>query len=418
MADPTSPAGAAPTAARDWRTPLLVMVSGALVFMLSAGTRQTFGLFLRPMSSEMGWGREVFSFSVALLTLLMGSVTPFMGAIADRWGSGRVVLFGGALWALGLYGMAHATSPLQITLFTGVLVGLGASATSVSIAIGAVGRQVPEELRSRALGVVTAGGSVGQMLVLPLAQVLITWLGWKLALSLLGGIMVLLLPAALGLGGKPRQATGAGDAPGLRAALQEAGGHRGFLLLTAGFFVCGFHVSFIAVHLPSYVQDIGLSPAIGATALLLIGVFNILGSYVWGGWGGKHRKKFLLSTIYLARAAIITAFLLAPASAASVLIFASAMGFLWLGTVPLTSGLVGQMFGVRYLSTLFGIVFFSHQIGGFLGAWLGGYIFDTSHSYTPMWLFAIALGVASALVHLPINDAPVQRMGVAVAAAR
>ena len=396
----------------SWRTPTLIMLCGALVFMLSAGTRQTFGLFLRPMSTDLGWGREVFALSVALLTVLMGAVTPFMGAVADRFGSGRVILLGGVLWALGLTGMAHAATPLAMTLFTGVVVGLGASATSVSIAIGAVGRQVPEARRSQALGVVTAGGSVGQMLVLPLAQGLISWLDWKLALTLLGGLMVLLIPAALGLGGPPHAGTG-GPEQRMSAALREAGRHRGFLLLTAGFFVCGFHVSFIGVHLPSYVVDSGLSAGIGATALFLVGLFNILGSTAWGRWGGRHRKKHLLSALYLLRAAVIAVFLLLPISAVSVLTFSAAMGFLWLGTVPLTSGLVGQLFGVRYLSLLFGIVFFSHQVGGFLGAWLGGFIFDRMHSYTWMWLLSIALALASALVHLPIDDAPVARLGAA-----
>jgi MFS family permease len=400
-------------AAGAWRTPAVIMLCGALVFMLSAGTRQTFGLFLRPMSTELGWGREVFGLAVALATLVLGGISPFLGAVADKYGSGRVVLFGGAMWALGLYGMAHASSPLVLTLFTGLVVGIGASATSVSIAIGAVGRQVPEAMRSRALGVVTAGGSVGQMLVLPLAQGLIAWLDWRLAMTMLGAVMVLLIPAALGLGGRPA-AEPRGVAPQrLSHALAEAGGHRGFLLLTAGFFVCGFHVSFIATHLPSFVVDSGLSPSIGAAALFLIGLFNILGSYAWGRWGGRRSKKYLLSTIYLSRAVVIAAFLLAPVSALSVLAFAATMGFLWLGTVPLTSGLVGQMFGVRYLSTLFGIVFFSHQVGGFLGAWLGGYVYDVRHSYTLVWLVAIALGVFSALVHLPINDAPVARLGTA-----
>jgi predicted MFS family arabinose efflux permease len=392
------------------------MICGALVFMLSAGTRQTFGLYLHPMSSAQGWGREVFALAVAVLTLLMGAVTPFMGAVADRYGSGRVILFGGALWALGLYLMAAATTPLAITLATGVVVGLGASATSVSIAIGAVGRQVPEHLRSRALGVVTAGGSVGQMLVLPLAQGLIAWLDWKLALMSMGALMVLLIPAALGVGGRPVADPGAGSQR-VGHALVEAGRHQGFLLLTAGFFVCGFHVSFIATHLPSFVVDSGLPAGVGAAALFLVGVFNIFGSYTWGRLGGRRRKKRLLSVLYLARAALIGGFLAVPVSAASVLVFASAMGFLWLGTVPLTSGLVGQIFGVRYLSTLFGIVFFSHQVGGFLGAWLGGYVFDTTHSYTLMWLFSIALGIASALLHMPIDDKPVARVGTVAAQA-
>jgi MFS family permease len=401
------------THARAWQTPAVIMLCGALVFMLSAGTRQTFGLFLHPMSEAQGWGREVFALSIALLTLLMGAVTPFMGALADRYGSGRVILLGGVLWALGLALMAKAASPLGITLATGLVVGLGASATSVSIAIGAVGRQVPEHLRSRALGVVTAGGSVGQMLVLPAAQGLIAWLGWQTALMALGAIMVLMIPAALGVSGKP--ATPPGDGQRIGQALTEAGGHRSYLLLTAGFFVCGFHVSFIATHLPSFVVDSGIAAGIGAAALVLIGVFNILGSYTWGRWGGRRSKKRLLSTIYFTRAVVIATFFIVPPSAASVLVFAAVMGFLWLGTVPLTSGLVGQMFGVRYLSMLFGVVFFSHQVGGFLGAWLGGAVFDVTRSYDLMWLISIALGVLSGLLHLPIDERPVARLNPAPA---
>jgi len=394
------------------------MICGATVFMLSAGARQTFGLFLHPMTTELGWGREVFALAVAVATLVLGGVTPFMGAVADKYGSGRVVLFGAVLWALGLYAMAHAASPLGLLVSAGIIVGFGASATSVSIAIGAVGRQVPDALRSKALGVVTAGGSVGQMLVLPLAQGLIAWLGWKLALTLLGAIMVFLVPAAAGLSGRPAGEAHAGGGPGVAAALTEAGGHRGYLLLTAGFFVCGFHVSFIATHLPSFVVDSGIAPGIGATALFLIGLFNILGSYAWGGWGGRHSKKYLLSTLYLSRAVLISLFYAVEPTPVTVLVFAGAMGFLWLGTVPLTSGLVGQIFGVRYLSMLFGIVFFSHQVGGFLGAWLGGYIFDVTHSYDLMWLFSIGLGIAAAVVHLPIDDKPVTRIAPTAPRAR
>lgn len=397
---------------RSWQTPVVIMGCGALVLMLSSGMRQSFGLFLHPISAELGWGREVFALAVALLTLLMGAATPFMGALADRYGSGRVILLGGALWALGLSWMPHAGSPLAITLATGVVAGIGASATSVSIAIGAVGRQVPEAVRSRALGVVTAGASLGQLLVVPSAQGLIASLGWHGALTALAAVMVLMVPAALGLSGRPAAAPG-GREQRVSEALREAGGHRGFLLLTAGFFVCGFHVTFIATHLPSFVVDSGIAPSIGAAALVLIGGFNILGSYLWGRWGGRRSKKHLLATIYLIRAAVIGAFLVTPPSAASVLVFAGAMGFLWLGTVPLTSGLVGQIFGVRFLSTLFGIVFFSHQVGGFLGAWLGGLVFDVTQSYDLMWLFSIALAVTSALLHLPINDRPLARLGAA-----
>jgi len=392
------------SAVRRWQTPVVIMLGGALVLMLSSGTRQAFGLFLHPMTDAHGWGREVYAFAVALATLVLGAATPFMGALADRYGSGRVVLLGGVLWVVGLYAMAHATTPAWLALAAGLPVGLGAACTSVSIAMGAVGRQVPEAMRSRALGVVASAAAVGQMLVLPLAQGLIHWLDWRLALTALGGLMVLLIPAALGISGRPAPDGAAGSDQGIVAAIHQAVRHRGYLLLNGGFFVCGFHVSFIAVHLPSFVVDSGLSPAVGATALFLIGLFNIGGSYAWAHLGDRHRKKRVLSTLYLLRAGLIAVFWALPVSAASVLGFSALMGFLWLGTVPLTSGLVGEMFGVRYLSTLFGGVFFSHQMGAFAGAWLGGIVYDRTQSYDLMWGLAIALGIAAALLHAPIDD--------------
>jgi len=405
--------GIPPSHTPFWHKPLVIMLCGAAVFMLSAGTRQSFGLFQVPLTSELGWGREAFSLPLALMTLIMGLVTPFMGGLADRYGTGWVVLFGGVFWAVGLYGMSLVTTPWMLTLSAGLLLGLGTAATSVSIAMGGVGRMVPERFRGRALGVVAAGGSIGQMLLLPISQQLIESLGWRTALALLALGMVVMVPAAFGLSFRSAAGAGSEGVQTISQALGEARKHSGYLLLMAGFFVCGFHVSFIQVHLPAFAVDKGLSPKVGAYALMLVGLFNILGSYTWSTLGDRFRRKRLLSVLYLSRALLISVFLLLPVTPAVVLTFSSVMGFLWLGTVPLTSALVGEIFGVRYLSTLFGIVFTSHQVGGFLGAWLGGRIFDATGSYDLMWYFSIALGVFSALVHAPIDDRPVERIGVA-----
>lgn len=394
----------------------IIVASAAGVLFFSGGIRNTFGLFLRPMSESMGWGREVLSLSVALYTLVMGVGSPFMGALADKYGTGRVIVFGGLMWGLGVVAMAYAATPLAMVLTTGIVVGLGAAATSVSVTLGAVGRKVEPARRSTALGLATAGTSLGQMALLPVAQALIGVLGWNSALIALGLVMTLLVPLAWGLADAPAPHDTATEAGSMGAALSEAGNHRGFWLLTAGFFVCGFHVSFVAVHLPAFVVDQGLSAEVGITALLLVGFFNLFGATFWGRLGGSYSKPFLLSGIYALRAVLFTVVLFMPMTVYTVLAFASGVGFLWLGTVPLTSGLVGQIFGVRYLSTLFGIVFLGHQMGGFLGAWLGGWVYDVTQSYDLMWYGALGLGVFAALIHLPINAQAVKRAAPAPAA--
>jgi MFS family permease len=390
------------------------MVCGTSILGLAIGIRLSFGLFLQPMSQTLSWGRETFAFAIALQNILWGLTQPLMGLLADKYGARKVVALGGLGYSLGLYLMSQADSPLTLNLTAGLLIGVSLSATSFAVVLGAVGRAVSERNRSMALGIASAGGSVGQALILPIGQALIAAYGWVLALGGLVAIAFLMVPLAAALGPAGRKSPK--QVPGgqlISQALAEASLHRGYWLLTAGFFVCGFHVTFMATHLPAYIVDSGLSPGLGATALALIGLFNILGSFFWGVMGGRHSKKFSLSSLYFARAVLMTALLVFPVSSFSILVFASGMGFLWLGTVPLTSGLIGQIFGVRYLSTLFGIVFFSHQIGAFLGVWMGGYIFDVTGSYDIVWYVAVVLGVLSALLHWPINEQPVTRLALA-----
>ncbi|MEE8397299.1 MAG: MFS transporter [bacterium] len=381
-----------------------VIVGAALVALLGAGMRSSFGLYLRPMTGQLGWGRGVFGLAMALQTLLMGAGTPFFGFVADRLGAGAVLAGGAVAYSLGLLWVSQAATPAGLTLSLGLLIGLAASATSMTIMVTAVGKVVTPESRTRAMGIVTAGAGAGQVLVLPTAQFLLEAYGWSRTLMVMAGLILLFVPLSLPFFAAGNDTAEKPRGQGAGAALAEAAAHPGYRLLTAGFFVCGFHVSFLTVHLPAFIADGGLTPALGATALMLVGLFNIFGSFYWGQLGTRHSKKHLLSLLYTLRALVFVVFLLVPLSTWSVLIFAATVGSLWLGTVPLTSGLVGQIFGVQYFSMLFGIVFVSHQVGGFLGAWLGGILFDRTGSYDLMWYGSIALGLASALVHLPIAD--------------
>jgi predicted MFS family arabinose efflux permease len=393
------------------RKPWIVIACAAFIVTLAMGVRQAFGLFLPPMSVSLGIGRESFGLAIALSNLVFGLAQPFIGALGDRHGAGRVVFFGTLLYVAGLAGAAWVGSALGLHLTLGFLVGVALAATTFVIVLGAVGRVVPAERRGLAFGIVTAGGSLGQFLVVPAAAALISDLGYRLALIGLAGLVALCAVLALGVAGKPVGAA-AGEEPSqsLRDALAEAAVHRGYWLLNAGFFVCGFHIAFIATHFPAYLGDKGLGLEIGASALALVGLFNIFGSYLFGLSGDFWRKKYVLSGIYAARGLVIIGFLLLPLSPFTALAFAALLGFLWLGTVPLTSGLVGQMFGVRYLSTLYGIVFLSHQVGSFFGAWAAGYAYDRLGSYDAAWAASIALALFAALVHLPIRDAPVARL--------
>ncbi|MGE0723710.1 MAG: MFS transporter [Alphaproteobacteria bacterium] len=402
------------TAARrtDLAGPLLAILVAACLFnVFSFGLRSGFGLFLDPMSVERGWGREVFSLASAIQNLLWGLGAPFAAAIADRWGTGKVLSIGAISYALGTALMPQASEPWMLYLYMGGMVGLGMSFASFSIVLATLGRAVPAEKRTWAYGIGTAAGSMGQFLIAPLEQILLGLLGWQDALVAVGALGLVMVPLAFLLRGRPQAALGAQQSLG--QALREAGAHVSYWYLVAGFFVCGFHVAFILTHLPPYLKDLGLPSATGGWALALVGLFNILGSYGAGVLGGRHSKKWLLSAIYLGRAVVITLFVLVPPSSASVLLFAGAMGLLWLSTVPLTSGLVAVMFGQRYMATLFAIVFLSHQVGAFIGVWLGGWLYDRTGSYDAVWWFSVALGLFAALIHLPIHERPTARVAAA-----
>ncbi len=393
-----------------WRLPVIVLIAGATILTLSIGIRNSFGLFLAPMSADLELGREIFALSIAIQNLLWGLTQPFFGAACDRWGSGRVVLAGALLYAVGLYWMGQAATPLDLYIGGGVLIGLGLSGTSFAAVLGAVGRNFPADKRGMALGICTAGGSFGQFLMVPIGQSFIANYGWSVGFVAFAVIVLSAAALAIFVSGKPQEEAGSLS---IGEALGAAKTHSGYLLLTAGFFVCGFHVTFIGTHLPAYLTDSGLPPEAGATALALIGLFNIIGSFACGYFGDKFSKKWLLSGLYAVRGVMILAFLLAPLTPVTAALFGAGMGLLWLGTVPLTSGLVAQIFGLRSVGTLFGIVFLSHQVGAFLGVWLGGRLFDATGSYELVWWMAIALAVLAALLHLPINERPYVRQTAA-----
>ncbi len=386
----------------------IVIIAGAVIVSVGLGVRQTFGLFLSPMSIDLGIGRETFGFALALQQIAWGAFQPLMGAIADRHGSGRVIAIGLMGYVAGLFVMGHATAAWHLDLGAGLLIGFALSGTSFAVVLGSVGRVVAPEKRSLAFGIATSGGSFGQFIMAPVGQQLIAGWGWQGALLIMAGMTALMLPFAWPLRGRAAVTAGKREQT-IAEALREAAGHGGFWYLNAGFFVCGVQIVFIAVHLPAFVSDYGLSASVGAAALALIGFFNIIGSWGSGILGDKYSKKYLLSGLYFVRSVATVLFLFAPKTEAVVLVFASVMGLLWLGTVPLTSGLVAQIFGVRYMGTLFGIVFFSHQLGSFLGAWLGGLVFDTTGSYDLMWWLSIALGLVATVLHLPIADKPIHR---------
>lgn len=390
-------------------SPATILLCGGAIIMLSLGIRHGFGIFLRPMTMDLQWPRATFAFAIAVQNLVWGFAQPFAGMVADRYGAGRVLVAGGLLYALGLAAMAQATTALDLALSAGVLVGLGLSGT-YTIVFGVVGRSVSVERRSVSLGLLSAMASFGQFVMLPYGQALISGIGWWWALVILAANALLILPLAIPLSrGHIAMATASSVQQSVTAALAEARAHRGFWLLTLGFFVCGFQVVFVATHLPAYLLDKGLSVDAGMAALALIGLANIPGSYLAGYLGARFSKKRLLSGIYLARAVIIIAFISLPVTEWTVYAFAVALGLVWLGTVPLTSGVVAQIFGVQYLSMLFGIVYLGHQIGAFLGGWLGGLVFDATGFYLPVWIIAIGLSVMAAVCNALADDREVRR---------
>jgi MFS family permease len=389
-----------------WRNRTVVIAAGCLIAIVTFGTRTSFGLFTEPLSALRGWDRETFALAMAVQNLLWGLGQPVAGAIADRYGAGRVLAAGGAVYALGTALMATSTSGASLALTGGVLVGLGLAGGSFTIVIAAFARLVPEDRRSWAMGLATAAGSMGQFLFAPLGQAFISAYGPATALVLLGACVAVVPVLARALSGRGSDAEAGDDEPRVStaAALRGALTHPSYVLLTSGFFVCGFHIAFISTHLPPYLTDLGLGSGLAAWALGLIGLFNVIGAYSAGILGGVYPRRLLLSGIYFGRGLAFLLFLLLPATPLSVLIFAASIGLLWLSTVPLTSGLVALMFGTRHIGLLFGVVFLSHQVGAFAGAWLGGVVYERTGGYDEMWWLCIALSVMAAAVHLPIVE--------------
>ena len=408
MSAPTS----APTT-QSRVSPELIVLAGCLIALITFGPRASVGLFQIPMTTEFGWGRDTFSLAIAVQNLLWGVGQPFAGAVADRFGAFRVLCIGAVLYALGLVVMAYAATPGILHLGAGVLIGFGLSGCSFNLVLGAFGKLLPEQWRPMAFGAGTAAGSFGQFLFPPIGNALIDSFGWHQALIIFGGSVLLVMPLALALATRPGAAMQASAAnvpnQSIKQALTEAFRHRSYVLLVLGFFTCGFQLAFITAHLPAYLKDAGLSAAVGGWTLAVIGLANAFGSLGSGWLSTRMSKRWLLAWIYFGRSVAIAAFILLPASPASSIVFGISIGLLWLSTVPPTSSLVMLMFGTRYMAMLYGFAFFSHQVGGFLGVWLGGELYEIYGNYSLVWWLSIALGVASALINLPIKERPVDR---------
>ena len=392
-----------------------VLLCGAAIVTVSMGIRHGFGLWLQPVTVERGWSRETFAFAIAVQNLAWGAVGPFTGMIADRFGAFRVLVVGALLYALGLVLMALSTSGLAFTGSAGVLIGMAQSGTTYAVIYGVIGRNVDASKRSWAMGLAAAAGSFGQFLMVPVENGLIGHFGWQTALFILGCAALAIVPLAFGLHERDLGAHASSAQQSIASAVREAVSNRSFQLLTAGYFVCGFQVVFIGVHLPSYLKDHGLDGDVATTALALIGLFNVFGTYAAGVLGQRLAKRHILSTIYLLRSLTILAFITLPLTPMSVYVFASLMGLLWLSTIPPTNAVIAQVFGAQYLSMLGGFVFFSHQIGSFLGVWLGGKLYGATGSYDVVWWLTIALGVFAALVNQPVRETAVVRPAVAAA---
>ena len=394
----------------SWRTPLVVLAFGSAMLAISVGIRHGFGLFLQPMSVEHAWGREVFGLAIAIQNLVWGAALPFTGMLVDRYGAGRTAIVGCVFYVVGLILMAHSHTGLMLMLSAGVLIGIGLSCTTFSTVFAAIGRSLPAEKRSMAFGIAGAVGSLGQFLFMPIELGFIAWFGWSTALMLLALIALLIIPLSTALFDDAREPSASTDLT-IMGALREAGKHRGFILLSAGYFVCGFHVTFIGTHLPAYLADQGLSAGVATTTLALVGLVNVFGSYMAGSLGSRWRKPAILTGIYAFRAVSITLFaFIIPLTEWSAYGFGIAMGLTWLATVPLTSGTVASIFGVKNMSMLAGITFFCHQVGAFLGGWMGGRLYDTTGSYDIVWMVAVGLGVVAALLSWPVSERPVARL--------
>ena len=392
------------------RTTTVVIVAGCLIALITFGLRSSLGLFTEPLSVVRGWDRETFALAIAVQNLMWGLGQPFAGAVADRYGAGRVLAVGGVIYAGGTVLMALSTTGGTFALTGGVLIGLGLSGASFAIVLAAFARLVPPEQRSWALGIGTAAGSLGQFLFAPVGQAFISEYGPVTALLLLSTFVALVPLLALALTGRGEDELDGEPEVSARQAIRAALAHPSYVLLTCGFFVCGFHIAFISTHLPPYLTDLGFSASLAAWALALIGLFNVIGAYSAGVLGGFQSKRLLLSGIYASRAVLFALFLVVPTTPFVVLVFAAFMGLLWLSTVPPTSGLVAVMFGTRHVGMLFGFVFLSHQVGAFIGAWLGGVVYEATGAYELMWWLSIALGLAAAIVHLPINEQRAPRL--------
>jgi MFS family permease len=401
--------------AAGWRTPLVIIVCGCLISMLTFGPRSTFGFFMQPMSRDFSWGRDVFGLAIAIQNLLWGIGQPIAGAIADRFGTVRVLSAGALLYSAGLIIMSQSGTPLALDLSAGVLIGFGLSGASFNLILSAFGKLMPPEWRGVALGAGTAAGSLGQFLFAPFGVALIDNFGWHTALTVFAGLMLLVLPLSLALATRSSatEEVPAGEQQTIKGALAEAFGHRSYVLLVLGFFTCGFQLAFITVHLPAYMVDRGVPVQLGGWVIATIGLCNIIGSLGVGWLQNKMPKRYILSTLYFVRALAIVAFISFPITTFSAIAFGVVTGLMWLSSVPPTSSLVALMFGTRWLATLYGFAFFSHQVGGFLGVWLGGIVFEKFNSYTPIWWLSVLFGVLSALINLPIVEAPVPRRAVA-----
>ncbi len=396
----------------SWRTPAVVLTCGTIILFISFGARNIFGLLLDPMTESTALDVGDFSLAIGIQAVIWGLTTPITASIAERYGTARMIALGGALYAAGLALLSMVQTRVHLHLADGLMLGLGRRASGVPGVVAAVTKRVDAQRRSLFLGIGSAAGSSGQLALVPMGQYLIDGYGWAMAAIVFACLVAVIVPLSSAMVDPTQEAAdpNAARQQNLREAVGEAVSHRGFILLTAGYFVCGYQVMFLGTHLPNFIAEAGQNPWVGATALSLIGLFNIVGTLTWGALGGRFRMKYLLTTIYLLRSAVLAIYILLPITAISTYIFAAAIGLLWLATVPLTSGLVARMFGLRYMATLTGLVFFSHQLGSFAGAWLGGVFFETTGSYDMIWWVGIALGLVAAALHYPIDDKPVARI--------